>query len=56
MKLKKSFPPWVFNTGQNEFGQENGVTSKRSLDEADSGGPNVETSERARRSSDVCDP
>ena len=27
LKLKKSFPPWLLNTGQKEFGQANGVTS-----------------------------
>ena len=27
LKLKKRFPPWLFNTGQKEFGQENGVTT-----------------------------
>ena len=24
LKLKKSFPPWLFNTGQKEFGQVRG--------------------------------
>ena len=28
LKLKKSFPPWLLNTGQKEFGQENGVELK----------------------------
>ena len=27
--LKKSFPPWLFNSGQKEFGLENGVASKK---------------------------
>ena len=30
-KWKKSFPPWLFSTGQKEYGQENGVTSKKKL-------------------------
>ena len=37
-KWKKSSPPWLLSTGQKEYGQENGVTSKKKMDEADSRG------------------
>ena len=53
LKWRKSSPPWLLSFGQKELGLENGVTNKRSLDEADSGGPN---GERACRSNDVSDP
>ena len=43
----------LFSTRQKEYGQEKVESrAKRSLDEADSGGPNVEKGERACRSSD----
>ena len=47
LKLKRSFPPWLLNTGQKELGKEQGVT------EADSRSSDVEAGERACRSSDV---
>ena len=46
-------PPWLLSTGQKEYGQEMELRAKRSLDEADSRGSNVETGKRTSRSSDV---
>ena len=55
-KWKKSFPPWLFDIGQKSMDKKMESRAKGSLDEADSGGPNVETGERASRSSGVPDP
>ena len=32
LKLKKSFLPWPLNTGQREYGHENGTMSKKKLE------------------------